>query len=59
MVDCGLDGCQIDSGSARLGVEDEKATAHVCNCSEYSRRMVDATTGAFEDGLIVLFDKVG
>jgi hypothetical protein len=54
-----LDGCHIDSGGARLGIEDEKATAQVCNRSEHSRRMVDVTTGAFEDGLIVLFDKVG
>jgi hypothetical protein len=59
MVDCGLDGCHIDSGNARLGIEDEKATAQVCDCSERSRQMVDATTGAFKDGLIVPFDKVG
>jgi hypothetical protein len=59
MVDRGLDSCHIDSGSARPGVEDEKATVHVCDRSERSRRMVDATTGAFEDGLIVPFDKVG
>jgi hypothetical protein len=51
MVDCGLDSCHIDSGNARLGIEDEKATAQVCDRSEHSRWMVDVTTGAFEDGV--------
>jgi hypothetical protein len=41
MVDCGLNGCHIDSGSARLGIEDEMATAHVCDCSEHPRQMVE------------------
>jgi hypothetical protein len=59
MVNFGLDGCHIDSGNARLGIEDEKATMQVCNHSEHSRQMVDVTTGAFEDGHIVPFDKVG
>jgi hypothetical protein len=59
MVDCGLDGCHIGSGNARLGIEDEKATMQVCNCSECSRLMVDATTSPFKDGLVVPFDKVG
>jgi hypothetical protein len=59
MVDCGLDGCHIGSGNARLGIEDKKATVQVYDCSEHSRWMVDATTSVFEDGLIVLLDKVG
>jgi hypothetical protein len=59
MVNCGLDCCHIDSGSARLGIEDEKVTMHVCNCSECSRWIVDVATSVFEDNFMVPFDKVG